>query len=147
MSFIQESQRYCGYDKDKFDGEITFIRPSWLNKLASGGQEHNPETGYSDMFEQDSFIECLKDAESAYMAARIAGLQPQEARSILPNATKTEIVVTGFASDWRYFFDLRLFGKTGKPHSDMLLLAQKAKTAAEEAGIWNDIMKHPSKFD
>ena len=60
--------------------------------------------------------------------------------------TKTELVITGFASDWRHVFDLRLFEKTGKVAPDMLYLMQKAQKAMQEAGIWEDIMSKPSKF-
>ena len=55
--------------------------------------------------------------------------------------------MTGFASDWRYLFDLRLFGKTGAPHPDMVDLMEKAKAKAEKNGIWEDIMSHPSRFE
>ena len=75
------------------------------------------------------------------------GATPQQARDVLPNATKTELVVTGFASDYKHLFDLRLFGKTGAPHPDMTDLMQKAQAAMQEAGIWNDIMNKPSKFE
>jgi len=150
MSFAQESTRYCNYSKDKFGGEISYIMPSWF-----------PE---ANMQQQEAFMQIMKDTEDYYMAllgqwderkpdARFKTgfknnpLTPQQARQVLPNALKTEICVTGFASDWRFFFDLRLFAKTGKPHPDMLLLAERAKSVAEDAGIWDDIMKYPSKFD
>jgi hypothetical protein len=74
-------------------------------------------------------------------------LTPQQARDVLPNATKTELIMTGFSSDWRHVMDLRLFEKTGRVHPDMLDLMQKAKTAMQEDGIWDDIMKQPSKFE
>jgi thymidylate synthase (FAD) len=64
---------------------------------------------------------------------------PQEARQVLPNALKTEICMTGFASDWKHFFDLRYYGKTGKPHPDMLQLATLMKEEADKHGIWNEI--------
>ena len=75
------------------------------------------------------------------------GCTPQEARAVLPNPTKTEILMTGFASDWRFFFDLRYYGKTGKPHPDMVILAGKAREEYIKAGIMEDIMHKPSKFD
>lgn len=150
MSFAQESTRYCNYSKDKFGGEISYIMPSWF-----------PE---ANMQQQEAFMQIMKATEDYYMAllgqwderkpdARFKTgfknnpLTPQQARQVLPNALKTEICVTGFASDWRFFFDLRLFAKTGKPHPDMLLLAERAKSVAEDAGIWDDIMRYPSKFD
>ena len=92
MSFAQESQRYIGYDKEKFGSEVTFIKPHW----------------YDEEFPAClTWVESLKDAEQKYMALREAGLKAQDARGVLPNATKTEIVVTGFESDWEHFFSLR----------------------------------------
>jgi thymidylate synthase (FAD) len=75
------------------------------------------------------------------------GYTPQQARDVLPNATKTELIMTGFASDWKHVLDLRLFEKTGAVHPDMLNLMQKAKKAMQEADIWEDIMSKPSKFE
>lgn len=74
-------------------------------------------------------------------------LTRHQARDVLPNATKTELIMTGFSSDWRYLLDLRLFNKTGKSHPDMLNLMEKLRYEALEAGIWYDIMKYPSKFE
>ena len=90
-SFMQESQRYVAYDKDKFGNEITFIRPVLM---------------YTD--EQYKQIrKALSYAETAYMNLRKSGLKPQQARCVLPNATKTELYMCGFEGDWDHFFDLR----------------------------------------
>lgn len=51
------------------------------------------------------------------------GLKAEEARSVLPNDCKTELVMTGFVNDWEHFFDLRSLGTTGKPHPDIKALA------------------------
>lgn len=51
-------------------------------------------------------------------------LTPQQARQVLPNALKTELVMTGFTSDWNHFFDLRARGTTGAPHPDAKALAE-----------------------
>ena len=91
MSFMQESQRYVAYDKNKFGNEITFIRPVLM---------------YTD--EQYKQIwQALSYAETAYMNLRKSGLKPQQARCVLPNATKTELYMCGFEGDWDHFFDLR----------------------------------------
>ena len=92
MSFAMESQRYVAYDKDKHGGEVTFVKPHWYN-------EEFPACLI--------WIESLKESEKKYLELREAGLKPQDARGVLPNATKTEIVVTGFESDWEHFFSLR----------------------------------------
>jgi hypothetical protein len=55
--------------------------------------------------------------------------------------------MTGFSSDWKHVLDLRLFEKTGKVAPDMKDLMRKAQKAMQEAGIWNDIMSKPSKFE
>lgn len=133
FSFAQESQRYCNYSKDKFGNEVTFIKPSWEKGAAFDAHFH--------------FYNSLFASQVAYFDLLDNGATPQQARDVLPNATKTEIVMTGFASDWRYLFDLRLFGKTGAPHPDMVDLMEKAKAEAEKNGIWDDIINCPSKFE
>lgn len=64
------------------------------------------------------------DADRHYGALIEMGEKPQQARAVLPTATKTEIVMTANCGEWRHFFNLRLFGTTGKPHPDMAALAQ-----------------------
>ena len=51
-------------------------------------------------------------------------LTAQQARQVLPNALKTELVMTGFVSDYQHFFDLRARGTTGAPHPDAKALAE-----------------------
>ena len=133
FSFAQESSRYCNYSKDKFGNEITFIEPSWKNKVVFDANLHLYNTLYAA---EVSYFDLLKNDAT-----------PQQARDVLPLATKTELCMTGFASDWRYLLDARLYEKTGKVHPDMLDLMEKLKTVAEEAGIWEDIMKYTSKFE
>lgn len=133
FSFLMESQRYINYSKERHGGEITFIKPIWC-----------PDYDETDW---DIFLHSLHKAEESYFKMLSNGFQPQQARDVLPNATKTELIMTGFSSYWRYLLDLRLFEETGKVHPDMLDLMQKAQKAMQEAGIWDDIMKYPSKFD
>jgi thymidylate synthase (FAD) len=92
-------------------------------------------------------MRALNQAESSYFEMIDDGCTPQQARDVLPNATKTELIMTGFAIDWRHVFDLRLFEKTGKVAPDMLDLMQKAQKTMQEAGIWDDIMSKHSKFE
>ena len=145
FSFVQESQRYCNYSKDKFGGEITFIKPSFItvDELPS-----NIDINASpEVFKAFILKVAFDSSESDYFDLIKEGCTPQEARAILPNATKTEVLMTGFASDWRFFFDLRYYGETGKPHPDMELLAGKAREEFIKAGIWENIISKPSKFD
>lgn len=91
-SFAQESTRYCNYSKDKFDNGITFIKPFFFEE---GTQNYN-EWVYAMGISEKSYLQMLKD-----------GATPQEARSVLPNSTKTEITITANYREWRNFFKLR----------------------------------------
>ena len=111
FSFAQESTRYCNYTKDKFDGELTFIQPCWID------EEYVP--GEYDRSEQFVMLtEMLENVESTYNFMINSGWKPQQAATVLPNALKTELIMTGFADEtgWKHFFDLRAKGTTGAPH-------------------------------
>lgn len=131
FSFAQESQRYCNYNKDKFNNELTFIRPTWLN-IPTGDYTYwdgdwcdidNMKIQLpSDNGVADNFLWCLNNAGMQYRLLINKGLKPQEARGVLPNATKTELVMTGFESDWEGFFKLRC---SGAAHPDAKKLADE----------------------
>ncbi len=106
FSFAQESTRYCNYSKDKFGNELTFIQPCYLDegKLNIYGPYH---TVVRDKSPESIFIANLNSAEQDYLDLLKLGWKPQEARAILPNILKTELVMTGFVSDWKHFFNLR----------------------------------------
>jgi thymidylate synthase (FAD) len=120
FSFSQESTRYCNYSKDKFGNEITFIKPCFLDdsKLALYGSYH---TVIRDKSPESIFIASLNNAEKDYIDLIELGWKPQEARQVLPNALKTELMMTGFASDWAHFFSLR---DDSKAHPDAQKLAK-----------------------
>lgn len=143
FSFAQESQRYCNYSKDKFNNECTFIIPSWLNDFPEciirdsiGGCMY-PSDYYREnldgsfrgnvifMTHTKYLIDSLFRAEKSYNNLINSGWKPQEARAILPNATKTELVMTGFESDWEGFFKLRC---SGAAHPDARKLADKLRS-------------------
>lgn len=109
FSFAQESTRYCNYSLDKFGNELTFVKPSWYDK--------------ADEKAKSAFEATLDNASTTYL--NLLGLQytPQQARNVLPNALKTEVIMTGFIDDWMHFFDLRALDKTGPAHPDMHLVA------------------------
>lgn len=110
FSFAQESTRYCNYSKDKFGNELTFIQPCW--SLAPMSPED---------YNGSRFLEFLHESEDLYLSLIKEGWKPQEARAILPNALKTELVMTGFTSDWKHFFELR---DAGSAHPQARELAQ-----------------------
>ena len=144
-SFAVESTRYCNYSKNKFNNEITFIIPSWLS-IPEGSYSHidyhndidrssviyNNEIIYWDtdsFLDKDrnsySFIYPLYVAETNYMRMIEDGHKPQEAREVLPLATKCDMVMTGFISDWQHIFSLRtsIIDETGTPHPNASALA------------------------
>lgn len=90
-AYSQESTRYCNYANQKFGEEITVIEPYFYV-----GTEHYPH-----------WQAACENAEKTYLSLLAAGSTPQEARSILPNSLKTEIVVTFNMREWRHFFALR----------------------------------------
>lgn len=120
FSFAQESTRYCNYSKDKFGNELTFIIPSWMD---SNEQSINTKQGFGIKPGEELFA-FLGKSERHYFKLLELGWTPQQARQVLPNALKTELVMTGFVSDWDYFFDLRARGTTGTPHPDAKALAE-----------------------
>ena len=122
MSFAQESTRYCNYSKDKFDNQVTFVIPSWCNSLIEGSeQKYFP---FEINRDEIVFMDALQNAQNSYLSLLKLGWKPQEARAVLPNSLKTELVVTGFTSDWNHFFDLRARGTTGAPHPQAKELAE-----------------------
>ena len=116
MSFAQESTRYCNYSKDKFGNELTFIKPSWYTGKSYAAGALTGANNDSEVI----FLSMLEACEKSYLELLATHWLPQQARQILPNALKTEIVVTGFESDWEHFFELRT---AGAAHPDMRKLA------------------------
>ena len=91
-SYCQESTRYCNYTKDKFGNEITVIKPCFFEE---GDREY--------------FIwkRAMERAEKAYFDLLDCGCTAQQARDVLPNSLKTEIVMTANIREWRHFLKLR----------------------------------------
>ena len=111
FSFAQESTRYCNYSKDKFNNCITYILPVWCKNVNIEDYEKNPKLMYNAngilTDNEINFLCGLYDTESRYLKLLENGWTPQQARAVLPNSLKTELVVTGFTSDWKHFFKLR----------------------------------------
>lgn len=110
FSFAQESTRYCNYSKDKFGNEITCIIPPWLN-MSEGNYGTKSEPLIVSREEHDGvareFIKGCQEAEYYYFKLLDLQWKPQQARAVLPNSLKAELVMTGFVSDWAHFFALR----------------------------------------
>lgn len=95
-SYSQESTRYCNYSKDKFSNEITYIKPCFWD-------ENNEENAKK----YEVWKNTMEFIEKKYMELLELGAKPEEARSVLPNSLKTEIVMTMNLREWRHFFKLR----------------------------------------
>lgn len=130
FSFAEQSTRYCNYSKDKFGNELTFIKPYWVTdpvlEIYFDGYCKIFETAYLDLtggtynrWLQES-TEKEKDIE--YYKKYI--LKAQEVREFLPLCTKTELVMTGFISDWEHFFKLRCHS-TAHPQARELAIPLK----------------------
>ena len=106
LSHLAESTRYCNYSKDKFDNEITFIKPCWLNdeKLKLYGPYHIVTR---DKSPESIFIANLNNVERNYLNLIKLGWTPQQARSILPLGIKSELISCGFEDAWENFFKRR----------------------------------------
>lgn len=134
FSFAQESTRYCNYSKDKFEDELTFIIPCWfeninnilekwdgfkLGQWKSIEKDVKPKLFYEpysveDMYERVWILNCIQSEENYKMFLTDHKIEmdrgpwtPQQARTVLPNSLKTELVMTGFVEDWKHFFKLR----------------------------------------
>ncbi|MBQ5310590.1 MAG: FAD-dependent thymidylate synthase [Oscillospiraceae bacterium] len=104
-SYSQESTRYCNYSQDKFGSELTFIKPCYFDE---------------DDERYTLWKNAMADAEKSYFALIAAGAKAEEARGVLPNAIKTELVMTMNIREWRHFFRLRT---SGRAHPQMRELA------------------------
>jgi len=104
VGYCQESTRYCNYSKDKFGNELTYIDPCFWNELDISNL---PDSCYEDNPKRKLWEETLQMIEKNYLRLINLGATPQEARSILPNSLKTEIVVTANMREWRYILKLR----------------------------------------
>lgn len=134
FSFAMESQRYCAYNRNKFGNEVTFIIPCWfenrdnilgkwdgfkLGQWESIEENVKPKLFYEpysveDMYERVWILNCIQSEENYKMLLTDHKIEsdrgpwtPQQAREVLPNACKTELIMTGFVSDWKDFFGLR----------------------------------------
>jgi thymidylate synthase (FAD) len=91
-SYSQESTRYANYSTDRFGHEITVIKPIFWEEGSS---------------QYKIWLASMEQAETAYLRLLEAGAAPEQARSVLPNSLKTEIVMTANIREWRHVFSLR----------------------------------------
>ena len=127
-SYSQESTRYCNYSNNKFGTEITVIEPCFLK----------PDTPA-----YNTWRESCQSSENAYFALLEHGYTAQEARSVLPNSLKTEVVMTANIREWRHFLKLRC---APAAHPQMREVATQLlnQCSEEMPELFNDIMEELS---
>jgi thymidylate synthase ThyX len=133
---VHNSTRYCNYS-----GGVTFIIPPWV--LCPEGEHVSVETFPLDCqeAEQTWFESCLQ-AEKSYSFLIHQGWSPQQARTVLPNSLKTEIVMTANFREWRLVFEQRALGATGKPHPQMseIMIPLLAEAKNKISVIFDDLL-------
>ena len=111
FSFAQESTRYCNYFKDKFGNEVTYILPPWVNlpecTLNDNTSDFEALMAVDEVKEGKPWLLSLLHSEKYYFELLGAGWKPQQARAVLPNSLKTELIMTGTDEQWAGFFNLR----------------------------------------
>lgn len=114
--FLQESQRYCNYNK-KNDGNVTFIIPHWANYLSGKAAIRTDDSAVDALHEymdvQEFWLYGMQLAEDNYKRLLKLGCKPEEAREVLPNSTKTEVIVTANIEEW-----IHIFKQRASPHAD-----------------------------
>ncbi len=135
FSYAQESTRYCDYS-----GGVTFVIPPWI-KIESGEYHENMTTYFTDPSCELSWLRFMLKSEATYIELLSNGWSPQLARGVLPNALKTEIVMTGNLREWRHFFTLRT-AKTAHPQmrevADMILKDARGRVAVVFENLGGD---------
>ncbi|MFW5891142.1 MAG: FAD-dependent thymidylate synthase [bacterium] len=108
-SFSQESSRFCDYNKDKFNNQITFIQPCWFENDYTQYDCNELNRLITSPLDKDEskWLWVLFTSESEYQSLRESGWKPEQARSVLPNSLKTELVMTANLREWLHIFKLR----------------------------------------
>lgn len=122
-SYSQESSRYCNYANDKFDNQITVIEPCFWKAISEEHEIPNYKTINRLIIDEKKYEiwhTNMRLCEDAYIKLIELGATPQEARSVLPNSLKTEIVITMNLREWLHFFTLRV---SNKAHPQMREIA------------------------
>lgn len=148
-SYAQESTRYCNYSKDKFNNQITFIIPCWINDIKEGAysiklgsnnrlyQETDPDLDDREDLNSNWFWS-IANSEIDYNKFIAGGWLPQQARSILPNSLKTEINVKYNLREWRHFFKQRC-SLAAHPQMRELVIPLLAEFQSKIPVIFDDI--------
>ena len=157
FSFLMESTRYCNYSKDKFGNELTYIIPRWIHDIQEdialtvdpltyesreGFRKYQGKALMDMLCVYDrtvaQYMDTLSNIERCYLDMTTLDdgtkLLPQQARQILPNCLKTELIMTGTIEQWKGFFKLRC---ASSAHPDARHLATQLEEKFRNAGYLN----------
>ncbi len=116
-SFSQESTRYCNYSKGRYGNQLTFIQPLWVSDEDVSSYFNNSLTGEESCI----WLEAMSKSEESYLMLLYLGWRPEQARSVLPNSLKTEIVVTANFREWRLIFKQRTSEKAHPQMRELMI--------------------------
>lgn len=159
-SYAQESTRYCNYSKDKFNNQLVFVMPSWCNmpecKIECsyqynyfGGEEKKGAAYFTrpkvsgdlnTASQTFNWIDSIDYAEYMYFKLLKQGLRPEQARAVLPNSLKTEIVMKANLREWRHFFKLRC-AKAAHPDMRYLAIELLKQMSSKIEIVFDDLAK------
>lgn len=122
-SYSQESTRYCNYTDGKFDGELTFIKPCYWKEESIG---------------YGTWQLAMTQAESNYQFIIKSGATAQEARSVLPNSLKTEIVMTANPREWRHVIRMRA-ARAAHPQMQEVMIPLKECFSRRWPSLFGDL--------
>jgi len=147
-SYSQESTRYCNYSQGRFGGQCTFVIPPWYPELIPGeyGRTAIAITGPAGepMFTNDenpaaeAWMDAMMDADARYRSLIAHGETPQQARSVLPNSLKTEVVMTANAREWRHIFALRC-SKAAHPQMREIMFPMRDHFSQKWPAVFGDM--------
>lgn len=144
-AYTQESTRYCNYLKDGFGNELTFIQPCFLNNM-TGKRPFFVDDITGKTFRDDivfspidiAWYDAMLHAETFYFDMLKAGAKPEEARSVLPNSLKTEVICTANLREWRHILKLRC-DKRAHPQCRELMVPLLHELQSKVPIVFDDI--------
>ena len=143
-SIMERSSRYCNFSKDKFDNEISIVKPDWVHnyEIMSFEDYIKDIDNSEDWTKIDYWLFANLTCEWCYMNLINLGAKPEKARDILPMDLQTELYHTAFISDWIHFFQLRAWiSKGNKPHPEAMKLARQVFDKFVELGLVSEQLR------
>lgn len=132
-SYSQESTRYCDYE----GGHVAFVIPTWVDVVPGVLAEPIPLAAHDEGSRY--WLGAMMQAEEFYRVLRRQGWRPEQARSVLPNSLKTEIVMTANLREWRHFFKLRT-APAAHPQMREVVIPLLEKMKQKVPVIFDDIL-------